>query len=91
MHNRYLTHCYESLCNIDGSLVTFGFNFGSYDHHIIDAINVAAKQGRRAGNKLFSIYIGVYSDDDRKHIERIQSKFKCKVNIFDAKTANVWA
>ncbi|WP_421317032.1 DUF4917 family protein [Aeromonas veronii] len=91
LHNRYLTHCYESLCNIDGSLVTFGFNFGSYDHHIIDAINVAAKQGRRAGNKLFSIYIGVYSDDDRKHIERIQSKFKCKVNIFDAKTANVWA
>lgn len=24
MHNRYLTHCYESLTNMEGSLVTFG-------------------------------------------------------------------
>lgn len=90
LHNRYLTHCYEALCKIEGSLVTFGFNFGEYDHHIIDAINIAAKQGKRVGNKLFSIYIGVYSDEDRKHIEKIRSKFKCKVNLFDAKTANVW-
>lgn len=90
MHNRYLTFCYEALTNIEGSLVTFGFNFGPYDYHIIDAINVAAKQGARVGNKLFSVYIGVYSDDDRKHIESIKGKFKCKVNMFDAKTANVW-
>ncbi|MCQ8859273.1 DUF4917 family protein [Plesiomonas shigelloides] len=91
LHNRYLTFCYEALTAIEGSLITFGFNFGEYDEHIIDAINIAAKQGRRTSNKLFSIYIGVYSDSDRKHIERIKSKFKCKVNIFDAKTANVWA
>lgn len=90
MHNRYLTHCYESLCTIQGSLVTFGFNFGPYDHHIIDAINIAAKKGKKSGNKLFSVYIGVYSEDDRKHIERISHKFKCKVNLFDAKTAKVW-
>jgi len=90
LHNRYLTHCYEALSSIEGSLVTFGFNFGPYDHHIIDAINVAAKQGKRVGNKLFSIYIGVYSDEDRKHIEKISPLFKCKVNMFDAKTANVW-
>lgn len=90
LHNRYLTNCYEKLCSIEGSLVTFGFNFGPYDHHIIDAINIAAKQGARAGNKLFSIYIGVYSDEDKKHIERITPKFKCKVNLFDAKTARVW-
>lgn len=90
LHNRYLTYCYEALCNIEGSLVTFGFNFGEYDHHIIEAINIAAKQGKRVGNKLFSIYIGVYSEDDRKHIEKIRHKFKCKVNLFDAKTASVW-
>lgn len=90
LHNRYLTYCYEELCNIEGSLVTFGFNFGEYDHHIIDAINIAAKQGKRVGNKLFSIYIGVYSESDRKHIEKIRGKFKCKVNLYDAKTASVW-
>jgi hypothetical protein len=34
MHNKYLTYCYETLCAIEGSLVTFGFNFGQYDDHI---------------------------------------------------------
>ncbi|HEY6871352.1 MAG TPA: DUF4917 family protein [Geobacteraceae bacterium] len=90
MHNQYLTYCYENLCKAEGSLVTFGFNFGLYDEHIIDAINKAAKHGRKASDKLWSIYIGVYSDDDRKHIEKISGKFKCKVHIYDAKTANVW-
>ncbi len=90
MHNRYLSFCYESLENISGSLVTFGFNFGEYDDHIIDAINAAAKNGRKAPTKLWSIYIGVYSQHDRKHIETIAQKFKCKVHIFDAKTACVW-
>ena len=90
MHNRYLIHCYEALTSIEGSLITFGFNFGCYDHHIINAINVAAKQGKRVGNKLFSVYIGVYSHEDRKHIEKISYMFKCKVNMFDAKTAKVW-
>ncbi|MBD0785830.1 DUF4917 family protein [Vibrio sp. Y2-5] len=91
LHNQYLTFCYDSLCEIEGSLVTFGFNFGKYDYHIIDAINIASKQGKKVGNKLFSIYIGVYSDEDRKHIERIKGKFKCKVKLFDARTTNVWA
>lgn len=90
LHNRYLTHCYETLCAIEGSLVTFGFNFGEYDEHIIDAINVAAKQGKKYPPKLWSIYIGVYSDSGKKHIERIASKFKCKVHIFDSKTVPVW-
>ena len=90
LHNRYLTHCYDTLCNIEGSLITFGFNFGEYDHHIINAINVAAKQGKRVGNKLFSVYIGVYSEEDRRHIEKISHLFKCKVNLFDAKTVKVW-
>lgn len=90
MHNHYLTYCYESLCNVEGSLVTFGFNFGTYDEHIIDAINRAAKHGRKVSDKLWSLYIGVYSDEDRKHIEKIAGKFKCKVRIYDAKTAPVW-
>ena len=89
MHNHYLTHSYESLCTVEGSLVTFGFNFGEYDEHIIDAINRAARQ--KAEERLWSVYIGVYSDDDRQHIEQIKHKFKCKkVHIYDTKTAQVW-
>jgi len=45
-HNEYLTYCYDNLCNAKGSLVTFGFNFGEYDEHIIEAINRAAKFGK---------------------------------------------
>ena len=90
LHNQYLTNCYESLCSLDGSLITFGFNFGKYDEHIIDAINIAANQGKNFPPKLWSVYIGVYSKDDQKHIEGIKNKFKCKVNMYDAKTANIW-
>ncbi len=90
MHNQYLTYCYDSLCEIEGSLVTFGFNFGQSDEHIIDAINRAAKHGRKAPKKLWSVYIGVYSDEGRKHIEQIAGKFMCKVHLYDAKTARVW-
>ena len=88
MHNHYLAYSYESLCTVDGSLVTFGFNFGEYDEHIINAINRAARQKPPA--KLWSIYIGVYSDDDRQHIKQIEHKFKCKVHIYDTNTAQVW-
>jgi hypothetical protein len=91
MHNRYLSHCYERLSAIEGSLVTFGFNFGEYDSHIIEAINAAAKHGRKAGDKLHSVYIGVYSDASTKHISAIKDRFKCKVNLFDSKTASVWS
>ncbi|MCD1584576.1 DUF4917 family protein [Vreelandella titanicae] len=90
MHNHYLSYCYDSLSEITGTLVVFGFNFGKYDHHIIEAINRAAKSGRKEFPKLLSIYIGVYSDEDLKHIEQIESKFKTKVKVFDVKTANVW-
>lgn len=89
-HNRYLTFCYESLCKITGSLVSFGFNFGEYDEHIIEAVNKAAKRGAQSGEKLFSIYIGVYSETDLEHIKNIQDKFDCKVNVYNAQTANIW-
>ncbi|ELS02775.1 hypothetical protein Xen7305DRAFT_00024930 [Xenococcus sp. PCC 7305] len=92
MHNRYLSECYESLCNISGSLVVFGFGFGEYDEHIIEAINKASrlKKDRKFKDKLWSIYIGVNSSRSQNHIEKISDKFECKVNIFDAKTARVW-
>lgn len=93
MHNKYLTSCYDNLCSIQGSLVTFGFNFGQYDEHIIEAINRATKfREDSQGNltKLYSIYIGVYSESDAEYIESIRKKFKCKVNHFDSKTAIVW-
>ena len=90
MHNHYLSWCYDHLCGIEGSLVTYGFNFGPYDEHIIEAINRAAKEGRNIHPKLVSMYIGVYSEEDLTHIKQIQGKFKCKVRIFDAKTVDVW-
>lgn len=88
LHNHYLSYCYDTLCSISGSLITFGFNFGEADDHIIRAINEAASQD--IGKKLWSIYIGVYSENDLAHIESIKSKFKCKVNVFDSKTAEIW-
>lgn len=88
LHNHYLAFCYDKLCTIGGSLITFGFNFGQYDDHIIRAVNEAASQDYE--DKLWSIYIGVYSEDDIKHIESIKKQFKCKVNIFDTKTAKLW-
>lgn len=90
MHNKYLSYCYETLSNIQGSLITYGFNFGEYDEHIIDAINHAAKPGHKYPDRLLSIYIGVFSEEDKKHIESIEHKFKCKVHIFDSKTADIW-
>lgn len=90
LHNSYLAFCYDKLCNLEGSLVTFGFNFGEYDEHIIEAINTAAKNGKKIFPKLLSVYIGVYSDADIKHIKSIRDKFKCKVNMYNAKTAHIW-
>lgn len=89
-HNRYLSYCYDRLLSAVGSLVTFGFNFGPYDEHIIEAINKAAKHGAKAADKLWSVYIGIYSEADAKHIESILPKFEVKVQLFDAKSANVW-
>jgi hypothetical protein len=85
-HNRYLSHCYDRLW----SLVTFGFNFGKYDEHIIDAINKAAKFGSKQPPKLWSIYIGAFSGEDAEHIKSIENKFHAKVHIFDSKTVSIW-
>lgn len=89
-HNRYLSHCYDTLSAIDGSLVTFGFNFGEYDEHIIDALNRANHHRTNHSPKLWSVYIGTYSDADIDHIKSIEHKFHARVRIYDAKTADVW-
>lgn len=88
MHNKYLSFCYDKLSTINGSLIVFGFNFGEYDTHIIDAINSASIY--RNEGKLLSVYIGVYSDESLTYIESILKKFHCKVNLFNARTVNIW-
>lgn len=87
-HNQYLTYCYDRLSAIQGSAVSFGFNFGDYDYHIIDALNAAASQPR--SGRLWSLYVGVYSEADQDWMESIRSKFKMKLQLFDAKTVPVW-
>lgn len=87
-HNPYLAFCYDKLCSTGGSLISFGFQFGDMDAHIIEAINIAAKQEK--SKRLWSIYIGVYNDADIRHMEKIEKHFKCKVRLFDVKTAHVW-
>ncbi|UFH31643.1 DUF4917 family protein [Chryseobacterium sp. C-71] len=89
-HNKYLAFCYDDFSNIEGSLIVFGFNFGEYDTHIIDAINKAANQGMPAANILRSVYIGVYSDESLEYLESIKDKFRCKINYFNAKTVSIW-
>ncbi len=90
MHNRYLTFCYERLCVIDGSLVTYGFGFGEYDDHLIEALNKAHHAQHKNPPKLWSIYIGIFSDSDRDHINNIATKFHAPVRTFDVKSINPW-
>ena len=89
-HNQYLSHCYDRLCEINGSIVTFGFGFGQYDDHIIDALNKAAHAEHKNPPKLWSVYIGVYSEADKIYIDSIAHKFHAKVNTFDVKSRNPW-
>ena len=49
VHNKYLAYCYERLSSISGSLISFGFNFGLFDDHIIKVINKASKIGKPMG------------------------------------------
>lgn len=88
-HNSYLSFCYDKLCEVEGSLITFGFRFGDSDDHIIQAINKATSDF-----KLFSIFIGYYSDEDREHLDKIIHKFKknknSKIYAYNTKDVNVW-
>lgn len=89
MHNKYLSHCYEKLCTIQGSLIVFGFGFGETDSHIVDAINRAAK--RKPGENLLSIYVGAFSDDGLKRLVQLRDRIKCnKVHFYNARTVDLW-
>ena len=89
-HNPYLQHSYEALASLNGSLVTFGFNFGDHDSHIVDALQRATRDGKKVQPRLWSIYIGVYSDQDKERAAQLAALLKCKIHIFDSKTAGVW-
>lgn len=89
-HNNYLSDCYDNLSQIDGSIVTFGFGFGQYDDHIIEALNRASHYSSKAPPKLWSIYIGTYSQADIEYIDSISHKFHMTVYTYDATTVNIW-
>ena len=91
-HNKYLQFCYDSLCRTTGSLIVLGFSFGDNDTHIIDAINEAGRHGRPGSpnEKLMSVYVGVFSDNDYQHMQSIKNKFHFKMECFDARTAHIW-
>lgn len=89
-HNPYLQHSYEALASVEGSLVTFGFNFGEQDSHILAALQRATKNGKKIPNRLWSIYIGAYSTRDIERAAELATQLKCKVHVFDSNTAGVW-
>lgn len=88
--NPYLSNCYEKLCGVDGSIVSFGFGFGEYDSHIIDALNRATHFPGNAPPKLRSVYIGVFSDADKQRATQLEKQLHAKVHTFAAQTAVIW-
>ncbi|EFV82363.1 hypothetical protein HMPREF0005_00678 [Achromobacter xylosoxidans C54] len=88
--NPYLAHCYDSLCAVDGSIVSFGFGFGDSDLHIVDALNRATHIRSNTIPKLWSVYIGVFNDADKARAESLQQRLHAKVHTYDAATAHLW-
>lgn len=88
--NPYLTDCYDHLCNIDGSIVTFGFAFGDSDLHIVEALNRATHLPSKDAPKLWSIYIGVFSETDMKRAQSLEKLLHAKVHTYNAQTAGIW-
>ena len=88
--NPYLADCYDHLSSVDGSIVTFGFAFGDSDLHIVEALNRATHLGSKDVPKLWSIYIGVFSEGDMKRAEALGRLLHAKINTYDARTAQLW-
>lgn len=88
--NPYLSDCYEHLCSVDGSIVTYGFSFGESDLHIVDALNRATHYPSKDVPKLWSIYIGVFSDADMQRAVALEKTLHAKVHTYNAQTAGVW-
>jgi len=89
-HNKYLQHGFDNFSNIEGSLIVFGFGFGDSDDHIVNAINKAAKKKKKKDERLWSVYIGVNSQDSLDRLEKTAERFQCKVKFYNAQTVGVW-
>ena len=81
-HNPYLEHCHKALASLNGSLVTFGFNFGEQDSHIVSAFQKATHNGQKVPERLWSVYVGVYSEPDKDRAAELARELKCKVRMF---------
>lgn len=66
--NQYLTHCYQSLLNCEGSLFTFGVSFEN-DDHILNAI--------KSNKKIKTVYVGV-QEDNQLPLQKIETVLKRK-------------
>ena len=88
--NPYLADCYDHLGGVDGSLVSFGFAFGDSDMHIVDALNRATHLGSKSPPKLWSIYIGVFSEADMARATELEKHMHAKIHTYNAGTAGVW-
>ena len=65
--NVYLRHCFDSLRNIKGTLVSYGCSFGQTDSHIMDAI--------LDNKKVERIYISYHeSSDPLDNMERMRER-----------------
>lgn len=88
-NDKYLSMCMSRLCNIQGSIFTYGFSFSDNDGHIARAISCS---------KISNIYIGIYADhgDDQRVTNEIQKaiiSFKNKeknVYLFSTKNLTIW-
>ena len=103
--NKYLRYCYNSLCEIQGSLVTFGFGFSDADAHILEAIKKASKdienedynkKKKGRDSKLHNIYIGIYKESEADGIltgfqqdSFIDSK-NLNIRFFNTRDADIW-
>ena len=58
----------------------------------INAINQAGWHGKQGSpnDKLVSVFVGVFSDDDYQHMLSIKDKYKYRMVCFDARTAHIW-
>ncbi|MEQ1807001.1 MAG: DUF4917 family protein [Burkholderiaceae bacterium] len=88
--NPYLADCYENLSSVDGSIITFGFAFGDSDLHVVEALNRAAHFPSKDVPKLWSVYIGVFSQADMERAAELEKLLHAKVNTYNAKTATIW-
>ena len=75
---------------LNSSIVTFGFSFGESDLHFLDALNKATHYPSKDVPKLWSVYIGVFSDADMQRALALEKKLHAKVHTYNAKTAGVW-